>query len=267
MKRAFLVCIALAAATPSAIAQQIFNNPSGSSFRTNAEFGHNGVSSGQATFSGSTSGSVNVQVPAAAGSYNFNLPTSAGTSGQPLCSGGGGATVQSYCNLGIGAGGTGGTTAQSAMAALKGVYILGASAVVSSITGTTSETTLATIAVPANAMGANGVLRITVQWGYSGGTSSWTPRIKFNGTAYSDPSTFGNTSLSGRTQTQIANRNATNSQVGMGVQQINFAGVASAVTTSAHDTTASQNITLTCQLANSGDTCRMDAYAVELMVP
>lgn len=90
------------------------------------------------------------------------------------------------------------------MAALKGVYVLGASAIGSSHTGSTTETTLATIAVPANAMGANGVLRITAQWGYSGGAGGWTPRIKFNGTSFIEPSAFANTSLSARQQTPIA---------------------------------------------------------------
>lgn len=85
---------------------QVYNDAGGSSFRTNVEFGHNGVFSGQTTYSGSTSGATIVQVPAAAGSYNFNLPITAGTAGQPLLSGGGGAANQTYGTLGLAAGGT-----------------------------------------------------------------------------------------------------------------------------------------------------------------
>ena len=61
-------------------------------------------------FSGTTSGVVTVQPQAAAGTYNFNLPTTAGTSGQPLLSGGGGATAMTFGTLAAAAGGTGVTS-------------------------------------------------------------------------------------------------------------------------------------------------------------
>lgn len=57
---------------------------------------------------GSTSGTVTIG--SVTGTYNFNLPTSAGTSGQALLSGGGGATSMTFGTLGVGAGGTGQTT-------------------------------------------------------------------------------------------------------------------------------------------------------------
>lgn len=65
---------------------------------------------GTLSLDGSTSGVVLIQPQAAAGSWNFNLPISAGTSGQPLLSGGGGATAQTYGTLGVAAGGTGQTS-------------------------------------------------------------------------------------------------------------------------------------------------------------
>ncbi len=148
--------------------------------------------------------------------------------------------------------------------ALTSFYLLATSAVAVSHTGSTAETTLATISVPANALGANGALRITAQMGYSGGTSTWTPRIKFNGTSFIEPAAFANTLLSARLQTQIHNRNATNSQVGTALIQANFSGVAGAVVTSAHDTTGALNITITGQLTNGADTVRLDSYTVEL---
>lgn len=52
------------------------------------------------------SGIVNVQAPTATATYNFNLPDSAGSSGQPLLSGAGGSTAQTYGTLGTGGGGT-----------------------------------------------------------------------------------------------------------------------------------------------------------------
>lgn len=64
---------------------------------------------GLVTMLGSTSGSVALAVQPAAGAYAFNLPTSAGTAGQPLLSGGGGSTAQTYGTLGVAGGGTGDT--------------------------------------------------------------------------------------------------------------------------------------------------------------
>lgn len=58
---------------------------------------------------GATSGTVTVQPQSIAGTYNFNLPTAAGTAGQPLLSGGGGAAAQTYGTLQAAAGGTGDT--------------------------------------------------------------------------------------------------------------------------------------------------------------
>lgn len=64
------------------------------------------VTQGPIYLQGSSSGQTVVQVPAAAGSYNFNLPTTAGSSGQPLLSGGGGGSAMTFGTLGIGGGGT-----------------------------------------------------------------------------------------------------------------------------------------------------------------
>lgn len=72
--------------------------------------GASGTATGKLGLSGTTSGTVTVQPQDAAGTYNFNLPTSAGTSGQPLLSGGGGSSPMTFGTLGVAAGGTGATT-------------------------------------------------------------------------------------------------------------------------------------------------------------
>ncbi len=61
--------------------------------------GVSGVSLGSLALSGSGSGTVIVKTQAAAGSYNFNLPITAGTTGTPLLSGGGGASAMTYGSL------------------------------------------------------------------------------------------------------------------------------------------------------------------------
>lgn len=80
---------------------------------TNPILGIPGTSTGQLGLAGATSGTVTILPQAAAGTYNFNLPTGAGTSGQPLLSGGGGASPMTFGTLAVPAGGTGLTSGTS----------------------------------------------------------------------------------------------------------------------------------------------------------
>lgn len=150
---------------------------------------------------------------------------------------------------------------------IKGVYILASSNVAGSAhTGDTLETTLATIQVPANAMGANGTLRITVTARCTGTAGTKTLRVKFGGTTFSETAN-GTTILSVRNAAHVSNRNATNSQIGMGAGSTGYGGSTSDVTTGAIDTTANQDITITVQLANAADSGAIAQYLVELIVP
>ncbi len=66
-----------------------------------------GTTTGQLGLASSTAtGTVTLQAPGVASAYNFNFPTGAGSSGQPLISGGGGATPNTFGTLGIVGGGT-----------------------------------------------------------------------------------------------------------------------------------------------------------------
>lgn len=150
---------------------------------------------------------------------------------------------------------------------VKGIYILAASNVAGSAkTGDTLESTLATIQVPANSMGANGTLRITVTARCTGTAGTKTLRVKFGGTSFSETAN-GTTILSVRNAAHVSNRNATNSQVGMGLGSTGYGGSANDVTTGAIDTTANQDITITGQLSNAGDSIAIAQYLVELIVP
>ena len=157
------------------------------------------------------------------------------------------------------------TIGRNTLANLGGWTVLAASAVAASVTGTTVETTLATISVPANSMGPNGIVRVTVQYSFSGAVGTKTERIKFGGTNYSGLA-YTTAALSARTQAQLANRNATNSQVGNHPDQVNWTQINSAggSTTSAVDTTSNQNILITMQLSSALDTATLEAYTVEL---
>ena len=161
-------------------------------------------------------------------------------------------------------GGTGASTAQGAQANLKGVYILSSGGVQVSHTGDTNEFTLATITVPANAMGANGAIRVTATWSNNNSATGKTFRIKFGGNNYI--SGTATTNICTRAQTEIHNRNATNSQVG-GFSAASGFGGSTTLITSAVDTTSAVTILITGQLALLTDTVSLENYLVELIVP
>lgn len=168
--------------------------------------------------------------------------------------------------LPIANGGTGATTAQAAQAALKGPYILAASAVASSVTGTATETTLATITLPANSMGANGIVRVITAWTHTNSANNKTLRMKFGGTSYLNSNVT--TNATSRVETQISNRNATGSQVGHSPSATaSFSSSGSAIVTSAVDTTASVTLLITGQLATTSETITLESYIVEVLVP
>ncbi len=57
------------------------------------------ISTAGEIINGSSTGAISILGQAAAGTYNFNLPTGAGSSGQPLLSGGGGGSPMTFGNL------------------------------------------------------------------------------------------------------------------------------------------------------------------------
>lgn len=145
--------------------------------------------------------------------------------------------------------------------------VLAASAVAASNTGNTTETTLATVAIPAGALGPNGVLRVTATWSYTNSANTKTPRFRLggiSGTVMCAPAVTASGSLI--IQRTIHNRNAQNSQVTLGSANSNtFVASSGALLATSVDTSVAQDLVLTGQLANSGETITLEAYLVELM--
>lgn len=131
----------------------------------------------------------------------------------------------------------------------------------------TSEVVLATISIPANSMGLNGRIRVSTLWTYTNSANTKTPRVRFGGaggTIFQGISATTSASLT--VMTQIANRGATNSQVGNASAFGNSFGASTgAVTTGAIDTTAAVDIVLSCQMAALAETCNLESYLVELI--
>lgn len=142
--------------------------------------------------------------------------------------------------------------------------VMALSAVRVPLTGSTAETTLATVSLPGGTLGPNGRLRITSLWSYTNNANLKNPRVKFGGTQF-----FlfgGSTQQSMEAITIIRNRNAQNSQVAAAAVNQPTMGPGNApVLTAAIDTSASQNILFTGQLAVGTDTIALEAYLIEAM--
>lgn len=162
-------------------------------------------------------------------------------------------------------GGTGASTARAAAQNLETWHVLARSGTAVSHTGSVSETALATISVPANSMGPNGVLRVTIVMSMTNNANGKTGRVRLGGLA---GTSFAAVALanfqSWRHQTQIQNRNATNSQIATTDLQVGFGASTAAVITGTLDTTASQDLVISGTLTNSGDTITLESYLVEL---
>jgi hypothetical protein len=143
--------------------------------------------------------------------------------------------------------------------------ILGASAVAASVTGTTAKTALATVNVPAGAMGANGRLRVTAFFSFPASTNSKTCSFELGGTVFLARVEAGATVAALRDQREICNRNSASSQVAWRASTIGgFGQNTNASTTGAVDTSVSQDLIFYGQLANSGETLTLESWLVEL---
>lgn len=145
-------------------------------------------------------------------------------------------------------------------------YVLAQSAVAVSVGAVTSEAALATITVPANAMGPNGTLRITAFWTYTNGADDKILRIRFSGAAGTIyHTTTATTTASQTVQVSICNINATNSQKSGSPNSVSFGTSANQSVTSAVDTTAATTIVITGQKETGTDTLTLERYLVEVL--
>lgn len=139
-------------------------------------------------------------------------------------------------------------------------YVLAKSGVGVSHTGNTNETTLATITIPAGAMGPNGQVEVEVVFSFPNSANTKTMRVKLGGTLASSTATTANASFQGKSR--IANRNSASSQVAPGA--LVMSTTTSAVNTLTINTASAADITITGQLANSGETITLESYLVRI---
>jgi len=141
----------------------------------------------------------------------------------------------------------------------------------STTTNSATEVNLANCEIPANAMGANGQIFITYLYKYVNINGTKTPIFRMT---TSSGSTSGGILLRNVAATagalgtldflHVWNTNATNAQITFPNGSSGLGGTSTVLTTGTIDTTANSWINLNCLVANSGDTCQVAAYTVEV---
>lgn len=122
-----------------------------------------------------------------------------------------------------------------------------------SLTGTTSETTMQTLNINGGVMGAKGKLRIYVMYNVTNNANSKTLRLRNSGIALWQyaPTAF----VGAMSHVLIANMGSESSQLTSLFNTSGFGGNTSSANTASTINTANDfSLTLTGQLANSGDT-------------
>ena len=144
-------------------------------------------------------------------------------------------------------------------------YPLASSAVPVSITGTTAETALATIVVPAGALGPNGMMRVKAIYSYTNSANSKTLRARLGTTMVGGllAQAAVTTTVASVLDFIVGNRNSQSSQIaGMGTG--GFVASTTATSTPTVDTSVETNIYLIGALANAGETITLEAYFVDI---
>ena len=146
-------------------------------------------------------------------------------------------------------------------------YVIAQSAVAVSVGAVTTEVVLATITVPANAMGPNGVVEVWATWTNNNNANNKTAYIRVGGTAGTIVYQNTNTTLVAVTRPLIfCNVNSATSQkthasafLGSGVGTSGAGSTTSTVTTS-----SAWDLVISGQKAVAGDTLTLEAYSVQV---
>ena len=142
------------------------------------------------------------------------------------------------------------------------------------LTGTTSETVFATLAMPAGVMGVNGLIAVATSWEATNNANVKNGRLRLGASGAGTGGTSMRTAAmaSGAAWMelfQFKNNNASNVQQAFNTSSGTF-GVGSggsAAVTAAIDTSAAFELAFTGQLTNSGDSLILKAWSVTLTRP
>lgn len=137
-----------------------------------------------------------------------------------------------------------------------------------SITGTLTETALATVNIPASTVGANGEIKVRTFWTVTNSANNKVLRVRLGGIAGSICGGLTPTTIAGLEMTvYIRNKNSASSQYLITIGARGTDGLVTNVisTPTTVDTSASQDLVISGQLANTGETITLEGYAVEII--
>jgi hypothetical protein len=146
--------------------------------------------------------------------------------------------------------------------------LLGGSGVAASVTGTTDETALATVSVPAGTMGLSGAVEIRTTWTYTNSANSKNLRVRFGGIAGTQYGLIGVTTTATLSDVRrIRNRASASSQVSSATSGLStpYGTSSSAIVTSSINTASAVDVSITGQLTNTGETITLEQYEVWLL--
>ena len=144
-----------------------------------------------------------------------------------------------------------------------GAAVAQMSAVPAALTGTTSETTLATITLPS--LGANDGVRVTLNWSFTSSVNLKSMFVKINGSTFAQNSTSTSGHTASRMEVMVMNRNNTASQLGSIFGFGYTAGAAVTFLNPTVETSGSNTITIRAQLASSSETITLEGYVVQVV--
>jgi hypothetical protein len=148
---------------------------------------------------------------------------------------------------------------------LGGMQLLARSAAPLTLTGTTVETALATVPIPAGLLGISGGLIEKSSWSYTNSANNKSLRLRFGGLAGSQVMAVTATATAGivDVERRVRNRGSAASQI-CSLNNGLFSGGsgASAPTALAINTAVAQDLVFTGQLALAGESITLETYEV-----
>jgi len=147
-----------------------------------------------------------------------------------------------------------------------GWQIAGSGGAAVALTGSTSETVLKTVNIPAGALGPNGQIRVSALTS-AGANNANAKTVRWRMGAGIGGSSFQSYSLASTLTAEVlrrvANQNSQSVQVVSSAGLPSFTNAGAAVATMAINTAAAFDITITGQLADAGDTLTLNSWLVE----
>ena len=127
------------------------------------------------------------------------------------------------------------------------------------------------VALPANAMGPNGLLKVSSVWSNNNSANNKTFRLRLGASGHGTAGTVAFTAAATTNlsyndpERLIVNGGAVNAQIGRNAGTAGAGGSPSSVFTATVDTSAAVDLNFTVELANAADNAALRAFCVEVL--